>query len=78
MCGIAGIFSQELINIEYSKKEEIISKMVASIKHRGPDDDDIWISDCIALGHSRLSILDLSKKWKSANAFKKREIQDSI
>ena len=61
MCGIAGIFSQELINIEYSKKEEIISKMVASIKHRGPDDDDIWISDCIALGHSRLSILDLSK-----------------
>jgi len=31
------------------------------IAHRGPDDDGLWFDDNIALGHCRLSIIDLSR-----------------
>ena len=36
--------------------------MSLSLRHRGPDNHDVWISreDSVALGHQRLSILDLS------------------
>ncbi|MCJ7471482.1 MAG: asparagine synthase (glutamine-hydrolyzing) [Actinobacteria bacterium] len=37
--------------------------MVNSLRHRGPDDSGVWMNPDrkIALGHSRLSIIDLSK-----------------
>src|ERR1044071_203727 len=59
MCGIYGFVSQrEQIN------PEILSRMGFALAHRGPDDGDerITISDagCVALGHKRLSIIDLS------------------
>ena len=59
MCGIYGFVSQrEPIN------PEILSRMGFALAHRGPDDGDerITISDagCVALGHKRLSIIDLS------------------
>ena len=36
--------------------------MVATIRHRGPDDEGVWIDArcAVALGHRRLSIIDLS------------------
>ncbi len=34
--------------------------MNEKIKHRGPDDEGIYIDDSVSLGHVRLSILDLS------------------
>lgn len=36
--------------------------MTNTLRHRGPDDGDIWVDaeTGIALGHRRLSILDLS------------------
>jgi len=54
MCGFAGFigdFSQELL-----------VNMTNSLGHRGPDDHGIWFSDDkqIGLGHTRLSIQDLS------------------
>jgi asparagine synthase (glutamine-hydrolysing) len=61
MCGINGIirFNREVL------KEEI-DKMNKAIKHRGPDDEGVFISNsegyCIGLGHVRLAILDLSEK----------------
>ena len=61
MCGINGIirFGKEVI------KEEI-NKMNKAIKHRGPDDEGIFIYNfknySIGLGHVRLAILDLSEK----------------
>lgn len=58
MCGICGEF-----NYEGSKEEaeERIKKMVSLLTHRGPDDEGIYIDDKVALGHRRLSIIDLSK-----------------
>jgi len=36
--------------------------MAEAIKHRGPDDSGAWVDECcgVALGHRRLSIIDLS------------------
>ncbi len=56
MCGICGIIN---FNGE-SVKEESIRKMMQIQKHRGPDDDGVYLDDNIGLGFVRLSILDLS------------------
>jgi asparagine synthase (glutamine-hydrolysing) len=57
MCGIAGLLSKRNLPL-YS----IVSAMANAVAHRGPDDLGIWSDDVagIALGHRRLSILDLS------------------
>ena len=59
MCGIAGFITAPASAIEL---KTITKKMVDMIVHRGPDDNGIWVDEnCqIALGHQRLSILDLS------------------
>lgn len=54
MCGIVGFYKEELEN-----KEEIIKKMADKIKHRGPDGEGFYIDNKIALGHRRLSIIDI-------------------
>ncbi len=53
MCGFVG-FSGKLEN-----KKEILNKMMGRIVHRGPDSEGEFISDDIALGFRRLSIIDL-------------------
>lgn len=60
MCGIVGIirFEDKLI-----KKEEL-QTMMQVIKHRGPDDEGMFIDGHVGLGHVRLSILDLSSAGK--------------
>jgi asparagine synthase (glutamine-hydrolysing) len=57
MCGIAGIVGlkdQEIAN-------QKIRLMTESLKHRGPDATGIFVDEAIALGHLRLSIIDLSE-----------------
>jgi len=66
MCGIAGIWQK---NGNKEELKQVIEKMNQSQICRGPDDDGIFIdsqrgSAAIALGHRRLSILDLSKAGK--------------
>jgi asparagine synthase (glutamine-hydrolysing) len=60
MCGISGIFGFKSRNI--SQAEDKIRLMNKLIEHRGPDDEGVWVSDDqqVALGHRRLSIIDLS------------------
>ena len=56
MCGICGI-------IHFANKpvqEAPIRKMMAIMKHRGPDDDGVFLENNIGLGFVRLSIIDLS------------------
>ena len=55
MCGIAGIVTRK----EEVEVEEI-KRMIFSLKHRGPDEYGIYLDDQIALGHARLSIIDLN------------------
>ncbi len=59
MCGIAGVLS--IGNKDRRKLEYIIKNMNHIQKHRGPDDERIWVSNDnrVALGHVRLSIIDI-------------------
>lgn len=53
MCGIVGFISNE------ENKRMIIKKMTDKIIHRGPDEEGYYIDEYVALGHRRLSIIDL-------------------
>ena len=53
MCGIVGIVSKS------KNKEKELKKMMDRIRHRGPDGDGNYIDGDFALGHLRLSIIDL-------------------
>jgi asparagine synthase (glutamine-hydrolysing) len=59
MCGIAGFISP---NNRGAGLSESLRRMTDALTHRGPDDEGQWIDSelGIALGHRRLSILDLS------------------
>ena len=56
MCGIVGFVN----NDKKTNKDKIIKKMADKIIHRGPDSEGYYTDDDIALGHRRLSIIDLS------------------
>jgi len=60
MCGIAGCIALNG-NINSNTLKQRIAKMASSLIHRGPDDGGIYIKEHVALGHRRLSILDLSE-----------------
>ncbi|MDD4202216.1 MAG: asparagine synthase (glutamine-hydrolyzing) [Candidatus Omnitrophica bacterium] len=55
MCGIAGI---------NRKDKNMIKDMVKMLYHRGPDMEGVYIDENVSLGHTRLSILDLSENGK--------------
>lgn len=60
MCGIAGIFG----NHDTTTTTELVHRMVSVMNHRGPDDRGYYIDSQIALGHARLSIIDLSESGR--------------
>ena len=57
MCGIAGLIRRGGI-----APEDILAvkRMTAAELHRGPDADGFYSTSAVALGHRRLSIIDLS------------------
>jgi asparagine synthase (glutamine-hydrolysing) len=59
MCGIAGVWDVE----RGRDLRAIAAAMTVTMAHRGPDDEDVWIDARagVALGHRRLSIVDLSE-----------------
>ena len=61
MCGIAG-FRSSGAQLAPDSLRRITEAMTATLAHRGPDDADLWIDPAagVALGHRRLSIIDLS------------------
>ena len=61
MCGIAG-FVGAASDINGGNVDAIAESMAASLRHRGPDDQGVWIdpTTLAALVHRRLSIIDLS------------------
>lgn len=62
MCGIAGIFQlkhTETIESIKESNEKRIRSMLGMLQHRGPDANGLYLDDYVALGHSRLAIIDL-------------------
>ena len=57
MCGIAAIFKHRPL----PESDEVIRRMTGRMQHRGPDADGHYVDDRVALGHRRLSIIDLSE-----------------
>jgi asparagine synthase (glutamine-hydrolysing) len=57
MCGIVGFVGDTEDRID-----ETLRGMLSEISHRGPDDSGVWHKQGVALGHARLSIIDLSER----------------
>jgi asparagine synthase (glutamine-hydrolysing) len=59
MCGIAGILSNNKTIVSNNR----LKQMTDVLAHRGPDGEGLWVNEneTVALGHRRLSILDLSE-----------------
>jgi asparagine synthase (glutamine-hydrolysing) len=55
MCGICGFCFPD----ERPVGIDILKKMTTTLQHRGPDDEGYYVDGGIALGHRRLSIIDL-------------------
>ena len=58
MCSISGIFATGVVD------RELVARMNAAQKHRGPDDEGTWTTDFennrVILGNTRLAIIDTS------------------
>ncbi len=52
MCGICGYTGP--------RRDGVLEAMTDSLRHRGPDDEGFHYGDGVALGHRRLSIIDLA------------------
>lgn len=57
MCGITGFVN---LGSEIADTT-IVKRMTDAIAHRGPDGEGQWVDGAVALGHRRLSIIDLSE-----------------
>jgi asparagine synthase (glutamine-hydrolysing) len=55
MCGIAGYVSGAA-----PAEQEIVRRMCAQIRHRGPDDEGVHVDGACGIGMRRLSIIDLA------------------
>lgn len=56
MCGITGF-----VNLDGGPTDPALARrMLESIRHRGPDEDGVQVDGPCALGHARLSIVDLA------------------
>nr|VFK64959.1 MAG: Glutamine amidotransferase domain-containing protein [Candidatus Kentron sp. UNK]VFK71348.1 MAG: Glutamine amidotransferase domain-containing protein [Candidatus Kentron sp. UNK] len=53
MCGIAGI-----IDYEKPLDRDVLERMQAALRHRGPDEQGLRMLPHAGLAHTRLSILD--------------------
>jgi asparagine synthase (glutamine-hydrolysing) len=53
MCGIAGLYNFG------QHADDLVSRMISILRHRGPDETGLYIDPQIALGHARLSIVGL-------------------
>lgn len=61
MCGIAGVWDRHRQDVP-DALAATVAAMTRTLLHRGPDDGDLWTDAAagVALGHRRLSIVDLS------------------
>ena len=60
MCGLAGFIASA--GMQRAAMAADTLRMTQALAHRGPDDSGVWLDEAagVALGHRRLSIIDLS------------------
>ena len=60
MCGITGFYNLKGFN--GVDPIDDLNKMLASLRHRGPNDEGVWLDQScgIAFAHTRLAVIDLS------------------
>lgn len=56
MCGIAGVYH---FGTDKPVEEAVVRAMCGALKHRGPDDEGVYITPRAGLGMRRLSVIDL-------------------
>jgi len=61
MCGIVGI-----VNLKHRNRVpvELIRDMADTMIHRGPDSSGTFVDDRVALGHRRLTVIDLTESGR--------------
>ena len=59
MCGINGIAFSKASGRRIDPV--LLERMRDVLRHRGPDDEGVFLSDAVGLGHRRLSIIDVSR-----------------
>jgi len=65
MCGICG----------FSWRDEGLARAMSDrLRHRGPDQDGVWVGEEASLGHRRLSIIDLSENGRQPMANEDRTV----
>jgi asparagine synthase (glutamine-hydrolysing) len=55
MCGIVGVVRNDGLDVD----RDLVARMCAAIRHRGPDDDGFYFNPAVGLGMRRLSIIDV-------------------
>jgi asparagine synthase (glutamine-hydrolysing) len=55
MCGIVGVVRNDRSDVD----RDVVARMCAAIRHRGPDEDGFYFNGSVGLGMRRLSIIDL-------------------
>lgn len=56
MCGIAGIVD---FNDKPDILQDVLKEMTRRLAHRGPDGEGFYFGDNVAIGHRRLSVIDI-------------------
>ena len=56
MCGIVGLARREPQGVG----TDVLLRMIAAVRHRGPDGYGVFTGPQVGLGHARLSIIDVS------------------
>ncbi|MBF0481404.1 MAG: asparagine synthase (glutamine-hydrolyzing) [Desulfovibrionaceae bacterium] len=60
MCGIAGFVAGPDFAPGDGERRRLLAAMAGTMAHRGPDGQGLWLENEAALGHRRLSIIDLA------------------
>ena len=59
MCGIAGFLLLRSTGACFDP-EPRLREMIATVRHRGPNDEGVWSDGTCGMAHARLAIIDLS------------------
>lgn len=56
MCGICGLYHAD----GQPADTDLLARMIATLRHRGPDDVGLWSNGPVGLANTRLAVIDLS------------------